>query len=211
MTRIFLGGSFNPIHFGHLICARSAAEAVGASGVVLVPAALSPFKPGDAGMAAPSDRLRLCRLAVQNDPFFSVSDIEILRPPPSFTFDTATTLLATGQASARVVWLIGADILPRLHHWHRIDEIDRVVEFLVMNRAGRTIDFSALHPTTVRLCHRFVEVPEIEISSTAIRERIHLGRSIRHLTGEAVVDEIERRRLYRADAIPLHSGDDLAS
>jgi nicotinate-nucleotide adenylyltransferase len=193
MTRIFLGGSFNPIHFGHLICARSAAEAVGASGVVLIPAALSPFKPGDAGMAAPADRLNLCRLAVQDDPFFSVSDVELLR-----------------HASGRVVWLIGADILPRLHHWHRIEEIDQVVEFLVMNRAGRTIDFSALHPTTVRLCRRFAEVPEIEISSTVIRERIHLGKSIRHLTHDAVIEDIERRRLYRADAIPLHSGDDLA-
>lgn len=210
MTRIFLGGSFNPIHYAHLICARAAAEAVGADGVALVPAALSPFKPGDAGMAAPADRLSMCRLAVQNDPFFSVCDIEILRMPPSFTFDTATALLDGGHATGKVVWLIGADILPRLHHWHRIDELDRVVDFLVMNRAGRTIDFSALHPTTVQLCHRFVEVPEIEISSTIIRERIHQGRSIRHLTHPSVVDYIEQRRLYRADAIPLHSGDDLA-
>jgi nicotinate-nucleotide adenylyltransferase len=152
----------------------------------------------------------MCRLAVQNDPFFSVSDIEILRPPPSFTYETATELLAGGHTSGRIVWLVGADILPRLHHWHRIDELDRIVEFLVMNRAGRTIDFSALHPTTVRLCRRFVEVPEIEISSTAIRERVHRGKSIRHLTHDAVVDYIEQHRLYRADSIPLHSGDDLA-
>ena len=210
MKWICLGGSFNPIHYGHLLCARAAAEAVGAGGVMIVPAALSPFKPGDASMASPGDRLGMCRLAVQNDPMFSVCDIEILRPPPSFTFDTATNLLAGGHALGRVVWLIGADILPRLHHWHRIDDLEGVVEFLVMNRAGRTIDLSALHPTTVRLCSRFVEVPEIEISSTALRERIHQGKSIRHLTHPSVVDYIESRRLYRVDAIPLHSGDDLA-
>ena len=192
-TWLCLGGSFNPIHVGHLICARHAAETLGYRGVRLVPAAANPHK-GSADLAGAADRLRLCELAVEGDPFFTVDGREARRPGPSYTFDTAAELAAeTGQ---RVAWLIGTDLLPRLHTWHRFDELLETVDLVVMRRAGHPIELAGLHPRVAGLAGRAVVVPAIDITATAIRSRVKSGVSIAYFVPLAVEREIFDRRLY---------------
>src|SRR5215204_3176269 len=96
MRRLCFGGSFNPIHHGHLICARAAAEAAGFERVVLIPSALPPHKLDDTELASSTDRLAMCRLAVEGDPWFEVEDIELIRKGPSYTIDTARELRRRG-------------------------------------------------------------------------------------------------------------------
>src|SRR5579864_6055283 len=121
MGTLYFGGSFNPIHYGHLICARAVAEASGSDRLVLIPTAQSPHKPGFGDAAPAIHRLQMCRLAVKEQPLFEVSDIELGRGGPSYTIDTAAELATRGEHPIR--WLIGADMLLDLPHWHRAAEL----------------------------------------------------------------------------------------
>jgi nicotinate-nucleotide adenylyltransferase len=188
-----LGGSFNPIHIGHLVCARAAAEAAGYEGVRLVPAGANPHKP-TADLATAESRLTMCQLAVAGDPFYVVDDREVRRSGPSFTYDTAEMLsLATGE---RVAWLVGTDLLARLHTWHRFDELLRQIDVVLMRRAGHAIELASLDPSVAALAMRAVEVPAIEISATMIRVRARAGRSVEHLVPAAVARHIANHRIY---------------
>lgn len=197
MRRLYVGGSFNPIHYGHILCARFSAEAAGFDRVVFVPAALNPHKDPSADLADSSHRLAMIERAIRGDPFFEVDAIELSRPPPSYSIVTAEELLRRDPSAGRIAWLIGADILPRLHHWHRFDELPQKLELVAMNRAGRELDLSLCDPRVAEVCHRFVEIPEIEISSTMIRKRLAAGLSIEHLTPPAVVKYIREHHLYQ--------------
>src|SRR5580700_4198322 len=117
MTKICLGGSFNPIHHAHLICARAAAEAVGADSVVLIPACQSPLKTGQTGMAPAEDRLRMCQLAIEGIAGFEIDDCELHRPGPSYTIDTVRQLRQEGWKE--VAWLIGADMVQNFLSWRQ--------------------------------------------------------------------------------------------
>lgn len=189
-----LGGSFNPIHFGHLICARAAAEAAGYAGVRLMPAGANPHKP-TADMATASHRLTMCQLAIAGDPFYVVDNREVRRSGASFTYDTAHALsLATGE---RVAWLVGTDLLARLHTWHRFDELIEQIDFVVMRRAGHEIDPAGLDPRVAQLAAGAVVVPSVEISATIIRDRVRDGLSIEHFVPPAVARFIADRGLFR--------------
>jgi len=201
-----LGGSFNPVHVGHLICARFAAERAGFGGVRLVVAQVNPHKlgPADAADLAPADdRLSMCQAVAAGDPFFTVDARELARPGPSYTLETARSLLADGsEPGPRVAWLIGTDHLPRLHGWHGFADggLSDVVEFVVMRRAGHPVDLGPLDPRVRAIAERSVEVPQIEVSSTLVRRRVRAGRSVAHLTPPDVVGHIERGGLYRGPA-----------
>lgn len=189
-----LGGSFNPIHVGHLICARSAAEIGGFDGVRLVPAAANPHK-GSVELAAADERLLMCQLAVAGDLFFEVDPIELSRPGPSYTIDTANAFLARGERE--VHWLIGTDHVARLHQWHRFDELVSRVRLVLMRRAGEPLNVNGLDPRVRAIVEAIVEVPQIEIRATAIRARVRSGRSVEHLVPTAVARHIESRNPYR--------------
>ena len=195
-----MGGSFDPPHLGHLITARLAAEAAGFQGVRLVVAARSPFKTG--GYASTPDRLAMTRAAVHGDPFFFVDDRELRRDGPSYTADTASQL--RDEMAAVPAWLIGADLLPGLPRWHRAAELladpPTLLRFVVMRRPGHPIDWDALPPEVRHLRTSVVEVPQIDLSSTTIRNRVAAGRSIRHMVPDSVADLIDRRNLYRDPA-----------
>jgi nicotinate-nucleotide adenylyltransferase len=194
MKTLCLGGSFNPIHHGHLVCARSAMETAGYQRLAVIPSAQPPHKPQHADLATPRQRLRMCQLAIGHTATFVVEDIELGRTGPSYTLDTARALKLQGWSE--VHWLIGADMLNYLPQWHRPLELLDEVHFLVMARPGSKFDWGSLPAEYQILRQRVVEVPQIDISSTQIRTRVHENLPIDYLTPPAVVEYIRVNRLY---------------
>ena len=189
-----LGGSFNPIHVGHLVCARAAAEAAGYTAVRLMPAGTNPHKP-TADMATAVHRLTMCQNSVAGDSFYAVDAREVQRSGASFTIDTAFEI--SGSSGERVPWLIGADLLPRLHTWHRFAELLLHIDLVVMRRGGHTINLHDLDPRVATIAEASVQVPSIDVSSTDIRRRVRTGLSIEHLVPPAVARHIANHDLYR--------------
>ena len=179
-----LGGSFDPIHHGHLILARAAREELGLDRVLLVPANVSPHKTGDFSTTG-EERLAMVRLAIDGEDGFEISDIELHRPPPSYTVDTLRELRAA-HPKDEFVLLIGADNVAKFETWREPDEIRRLAKIAVLDRAGGT------SPTDWPVVRRL-----IDISSTDIRARVAAVRSIRYLTPDAVCDYIAAHGLYR--------------
>jgi len=195
------GGSFNPIHFGHLITARSVAEQLGHARIMLIPASVPPHKQ-HAALAAPEHRLEMARRAVAGDPLFEVSDMELRRAGPSYTFDTVTALRARFGDAATFDWIIGADTLPELITWHRISELVRIVQFVTMVRPGQPPrDLETLRACVGDaafdglLAHRLT-TPAVEISATDLRGRVARGDSIRYCCPDSVIDYIQAQKLY---------------
>ena len=183
---LHFGGSFDPVHHGHLIVSRAAAEAAGLDGVNLILSNRSPHKT-DTPPTAAADRLRMLELAVEGDGFFRVDGRELDRPPPSYTSDTCRKLLAE---TGRVDWLIGGDqveALPRWHDWHWLRAN---VRFWCARRPD------APPPEGVEV--EVLDTPLLEISSTAIRRRAAAGQSVRHLVPRSVAAYVEDRGLYRS-------------
>lgn len=195
MTKLCFGGSFNPVHVGHLIVARAAAEAAGFSKVMLIPSAQPPHKQAAADLAAASDRLEMVRLVATPDPFFEVCDIELRRDGPSFTIDTVRQIKATGDE--KVAWLIGEDQLRMLPEWHRATELVREAQFVVVRRPGDKVDWNALPVEFQGLKEHVVTAPLLEVSAQAIRQRVREGRSIRYMVTPEVERYIRERGLYR--------------
>jgi nicotinate-nucleotide adenylyltransferase len=194
MEILCLGGSFNPIHHGHLICSRSAAEAAGYQQVALIPSGHPPHKGGDLAPADASHRAAMCRLAVAGSNRFTVDEHELNRPGPSYTIDTARALLDSGWKS--VDWLIGSDSLPNLATWHRAEELVALVTFKVMLRPGAKVDWKSLPPAFRRLEEQIILTPRIDISATDIRQRLAMGKSIDYLVPPAVAGYIRDHGLY---------------
>ncbi len=188
----FLGGSFDPVHFGHLVAARTACEHCGLDRVVLVPAARAPLK-ARAAAASPADRLAMLRAAVADDPRFEVSDHELRRGGVSFTIDTARHFRAQFPR-ARLFWIIGADQLARLPRWKDIAALAQLVEIAVVGRPGFALRRPAGLPG-LRL-HR-CPGHELDLSSTALRARARRGLPLDWLTPHKTVVYIRRKRLYR--------------
>lgn len=195
MAVLYFGGSFNPVHHGHLICARAAAEAGGFHRVVLVPSAQPPHKPRQSDMALPEMRRRMCELAVAGDPFFAVDALELVRTSLSYTLDTVRQLRAAGVAE--VHWLIGADMLQILPQWHQAEQLLREVCFWIMARPGWSIDTLDLPPAFASLRQRLLPAPLIQISATDIRHRVREGKPIDYLVPPAVAAFIRDQGLYR--------------
>jgi len=195
MPDLWFGGSFNPVHHAHLICARAVAERAGFDRVMLVPSAVSPHKISDSAMASSVDRLEMCRLATANITGFGVSDIEMTMPTPSFTLQTVRELKRRGNS--QIDWLIGGDMLIFLPQWRQPLDLLQEATLVVMARLGWSIDWSTLPADYRRLQGNVVESPQIDISSTDIRRRVAAGLSIDYLTPPAVCDYIRNRGLYR--------------
>jgi nicotinate-nucleotide adenylyltransferase len=194
-NKICLGGSFNPIHHAHLLCARAAAEAVGAQVVVLMPAGVAPHKQTRGDVASCEDRLAMCNRAIEHIRGFEVADHEICRAGPSFTIQTVRQLKNEGWT--QVSWLIGADMLNTLPSWHQATALIEEARLLIMARPGWTFDWDSLGPQFQSLRAQVVQVPQIDISATDIRRRVRDGLPIDCMTPPAVCRYIEDRKLYR--------------
>ena len=199
MPSLYFGGSFNPIHHGHLRCAQAVAEQGGYDRVVLIPSARPPHKPDNPELAPAADRLAMCQLAVNErrgvSPPFEVSDIETRRSGPSYTIETAQQLRNAGEKD--FYWLIGADMLLSLPKWHRPLELLRDVHFVVMARPGWTIDWNDLPEEFRHLKDQVVATPIIDISSTEIRRRVRQNLPIDELVPLSVARYIAAHQLYR--------------
>jgi len=180
------GGSFNPIHVGHLILAERAAEELELEKVLFVPNSVSPLKAPEA-YASGRDRLAMVRAAVRGNARFGVLDDEIRRGGTSYTFDTVAAL--SDRTSAKLYFLIGTDAVSDLDRWHRARELARRVTFAVLRRPGSE---RTQPPPWVE-----VSAPLIDISSSEIRDRIRAGRSVRYLVPDAAAAIVKKRRLYR--------------
>lgn len=207
-TALF-GGSFNPIHHGHLIVARAVAERLGVARIVLVPSAQPPHKRG--GELAPAeDRLQMARLAVEGEQRLEVSDVEVRRRGPSYTFLTVEEYRQSLGPDVPLFWVIGGDTLPELHTWYRIRELVDICQVVTAVRPGyEDPDLSALarvlsEEQIRRLCVAILPTPRIDISATDIRRRVREGRSIRYLVPEPVRAYVDHRGLYR----PAAGGED---
>lgn len=140
----------------------------------------------------------MLRAAVGQDPFFGILTIELERPPPSYSYDTAEALFQDGWSE--INWLVGADQLMSLPRWHRAAELVQRVKFVVAARPGWKIDFDSLPASFRDLRHNLVVTPEVDISATDIRRRVREGRSIRGLVPDAVEKYIADHGLYRSNA-----------
>jgi nicotinate-nucleotide adenylyltransferase len=183
------GGSFDPVHLGHLLVARAAREEAGLDRLFFVPAAQSPFKP-EARPALAAERLRWLRLALAGDTTAEVDDQEIRRGGLSYTIDTVRAY-AQKYPAAELFYLIGADQTAQLRLWREAGELARLVQFLIIPRPGETpLELAA--PFRGRVLRG---VP-LGVSSSEIRARLKAGLSIEHLTPPAVAEALANNRLY---------------
>jgi len=188
MTKVekigIFGGTFDPVHYGHLILARDAIEQLQLDELVFIPAAVSPHKLEQ--RPAPAEaRVEMLRAAIQGESRFCLDTLELERPAPSFAVDTIE-LLRMREPRVQFIYLIGEDNVARLSTWHRFADLSQMVEFAVLDRTG----LETTHPfKTVRR--------HVDISATDIRIRVARGQSIRYLVPPAVEEIIHRRQLYR--------------
>lgn len=178
------GGSFDPVHIGHLLLARDAAEELGLERVILLPAFLSPHKL-DSRPAAPAHRLAMLRAAVESDALFEVDDRELRKGGVSFTINTVREFREEFP-DAELFYFIGEDNVEALPTWVEIEELKQLVRFVVMSR-GQQANGAESFPRISR---------GVDISSTEIRNRVAAGRSIRYLVPEKVESLIKSLSLY---------------
>jgi nicotinate-nucleotide adenylyltransferase len=186
-----LGGSFDPIHHGHLIAAQAAAEALGLMELRLVPARAQPFKGGGHGATA-VQRAEMVEAAAAGMSGFRVDRVELEREGPSYTVDTVRALRAR-EPGAEFVVLVGSDAAAGLPRWHEAAELARLARIVAFGRGTTSV-------VEVPAGIECITVPVIEISATAIRERVRRGQSIRYLVPDAVADYIATHGLYRDGA-----------
>ncbi|HET9346408.1 MAG TPA: nicotinate-nucleotide adenylyltransferase [Candidatus Limnocylindrales bacterium] len=200
-----LGGTFDPIHVGHVAVARAARRELGLDEVLLVPAASPPHKVG-VPTAPADDRLAMVELAVANEPGLVASRIELDRPGPSWTVDTLTALLADARAAGRDVALtliLSADAFAGLATWHEPARLLRLARVAVAPRPGHPSPSLHLLPDTLRDLAGdtvFLAGPNLDISATDIRRRVAAGLPVDGLVAPAVARYIEAHHLYRQPA-----------
>lgn len=212
MQRIGLyGGSFNPIHFGHLIPALAAAEQLGLDKLIFVPSAHPPHKPPGGALAAPEHRLEMVRRAIAEVGVFDVSDIELKRSGPSYTIDTIAAFRQEFGLDVLLHWLVGADSLAELATWHRAGELVDACRVVTMARPGWPIEPAIerlragrrlSEDQIARLAGGVLTTPNIEIAATAIRHRIASGKTVRFFVPGGVLHYIEQHGLYRRVETP---------
>ncbi|MCG3150022.1 MAG: Nicotinate-nucleotide adenylyltransferase [Verrucomicrobiae bacterium] len=186
-----LGGTFNPIHLGHLLIAQDALEQVGLERVIFIPSATPPHKPL-AGKVAAADRLKMVNLAIAGDPRFSVADLEIRRGGRSYSVETVAELRGH-YPDLEFYFIIGADSLNELHLWREADRLVQLCRFIAVTRPGYP-PRPAKKLTGLR--YELLNAHPCEIASREIRARIAGRDSIRYLVPEAVRRYIERKKLY---------------
>jgi nicotinate-nucleotide adenylyltransferase len=193
-----LGGSFNPPHLAHLVCASEAATQLGLDRVLLTPVAAPPHKDAERD-PGPRERLELCRLAIAGDERLGLCDLEVDRGGPSYTIDTLRELHARTPED-HLTFITGGDIALGLPSWHEPEAVLGLARLAVADRSG-----SAREDVAARIAQHFpdappplfFDMPRLDISSSQIRRRIAEGRPIRYLVPDPVAEHIARGRLYR--------------
>ena len=183
-----MGGTFDPIHHGHLVAASEVGHAFSLDEVVFVPTG----HPEDKEGASPAeDRYLMTVIATASNPRFSVSRVDIDRPGPTYTIDTLRDLHAA-HPDAQLYFITGADALARIMSWRNVDELFSLAHFVGCTRPGHRLTGDGLPDGKVSL----IEIPALTISSTACRARVAKGEPIWYLVPDGIVQYIAKRRLY---------------
>jgi len=184
-----LGGTFNPIHIGHLVLAEEAKEKLNLEKVIFVPVYIPPHKK-DKEITEADDRLKMVSLAIRGNPSFEASTFEIDSKATSYSIETLREFKRKYGEDTKLFFITGADSLGELFSWKGLDEIFKLSQFIVANRPGYDI---ANLPKEVEA----VTITPLEISSSQIRRKIKEGKSIRYLVPEAVREYISAKGLYK--------------
>jgi nicotinate-nucleotide adenylyltransferase len=191
-----LGGTFNPPHIGHLICAQEAHRELRLDRVLMIPARIPPHKPVEHEPGA-EHRLELCRRAAAGDDRFEVSTLELSREGPSYTVDTLHELTAN-DPQAELFLIVGGDIAAGLPRWREPERVLELATVAVAKRRGtaRSSVDTALESLPGGERAQFFSMPRIGVSSTLVRRRVRSGQPIRYLVPDAVAGYIAEHRLY---------------
>lgn len=192
-AELYFGGSFDPIHHGHLFAAEEAVRATGSASILFVPTGRNPLKESGA-VVSPRDRLAMVERAIHGNDRFRVSEFELRNPGASYTLETIERLVESGELVERPGLVIGDDLLPELPRWHRVEELLKRVRLVVITRHGS----ENLHPPREAAADAiFVTNVEVPVSSRGVRARLREGLSVRYLVPEAVYEYIRDNRLYQ--------------
>jgi len=204
------GGTFDPVHKGHIAVVKDFARSLGLDTVFIVPASMPPHKP-DSPTASADDRLSMLKIAAAGVPFLRVSDLELRRMGKSYTIDTVIELQGENPGS-ELYLALGADAFQEISTWHRPEDVAAAVNIVVMTRPGFEIDLTSSLTGEMRSSYNLeggilrhasgrqllpLEVTAVDISASMVREIIAKGGEIKHLVPEGVGDYIVRKGLYR--------------
>ncbi len=190
MKRIgFLGGTFNPVHIGHLAIAQMAKEAQGLDKVIFVPSNWPPHKHSSI-LIASSHRYRMVKLAIGRNPAFGLSDYEIKKKGPSYTIDTLRHFRKKYPRETKMFFIIGGDLLSQLKEWKFIHEILKIAQFIAVNRPSQKTRKTGVPYISVAM-------PGIDISSSYLRARIRRRRTVKYFVADQVIGYIEKHKLYQ--------------
>ncbi|WP_281888344.1 nicotinate-nucleotide adenylyltransferase [Paenibacillus sp. YYML68] len=190
-----MGGTFDPIHIGHLLAAQHALEQAELDEVWFMPTNIPPHKPQSQG-ASGEQRLEMVRLAVHDQPQLRECRIELDKGGISYSIETVH-LLRELHPDYMFSYIIGADMVQYLPKWLKIDELVSMVTFIGLQRPGYQTELNTL-PPEIQKAVTLVHMPQIELSSTAIRERVAAGRTVRYMVPDPVLEYMEVNRLYEA-------------
>jgi nicotinate-nucleotide adenylyltransferase len=191
MRRIgVMGGTFDPIHHGHLVAASEVAHIFGLDDVIFVPTG-QPYQKGTRQVSPAEDRYLMTVIATASNPRFGVSRVDIDRPGATYTIDTLRELRETNPG-AELFFITGADALAEILTWHDVDELFTLAHFVGCTRPGHRLSGAGLPDGKVSL----VEIPALAISSTECRARVEAGEPVWYLVPDGVVQYIAKRKLY---------------
>lgn len=192
-----MGGTFNPVHYGHLIAAQEVKEKMNLDKIIFIPSAHPPHK-DEKELAPATDRLNMLKLALGKDPYFSLSALEIDRGGKSYSFQTMRALHKIYGPEAIFFFILGTDAMRDIFSWKNVDEFLRLCQLIVINRPG----FSVRHLKKKMPPFHFVMVTPVAISSRVIRKRVQEGKPIRYLVPGKVEVYIKSHKLYHAGKRP---------
>lgn len=184
-----LGGTFNPIHIGHLAVAQMAMDKFSLDKVVFVPTHLPPHKK-IANLASAAHRYQMVRIAIEDNPAFMISDYEIKKGGKSYSVETIRHFRTIYPAGTKFFFIIGSDNLAELSSWKEIEQIVGMVSFVVVNRPG-------FEDVQCPIRHQHLSMPGMDISSSYLRRGVVQGKSIKYLVPEKVFRYIEKHNLFK--------------
>lgn len=195
-----MGGTFDPIHFGHLVTAEAALETFNLDRVLFIPSGNPPHKK-DYPVSDAKHRFLMTFLAVATNPYFDISTIEIQRPGYSYAIDTVKEIRQICGNDTEIFFITGADAIMEILTWKNVDKLMELCQFIAATRPGTNLEelgnFIKQLPENLRTRIHVMEIPVLAISSTDIRRRVANGKSIKYLLPESVEQYIMKNKLYR--------------